>query len=120
MTNLTPINGTGTLTANGILVYTLVNNGGNARNIYTVHVVGTWGSGTVTAFTNPISSQDTASNSPAYDAAILDSAGDPVSITSNSSFNFECNSDLSQPAFLKLKLASATNPSLKFVVSKVS
>lgn len=120
MTMIKPITkNSSTLTANGSLFFTLENNSNGQRNIYTVHVCGTFGSGTVTAFTNPVSLLDSA-GSATYDVAILDSAGDAISLTSNGSFNFECNSDSVQPTTLRIKIAGATSPSVQVIVNRAS
>lgn len=97
-----------TLTSNGNTIVTLTNTRGN-RNIYTVQIFGTFGGGTVTAFTN---GNQTAAAGTTDDIAILTSAGTPVSFTSKGSFDFQCNSDGIRPNVLKIVLAGATSPSL--------
>jgi hypothetical protein len=105
------------LTADGNAYVTLKNTRGN-RNIYTVHLTGTFGSGTITAFTNPEGKLAAAAGT-TYDVAILDSTGSPISKTSNSAFNFECDSDEQSPTILKLILVGATNPNIKIKVCNI-
>lgn len=97
-----------TLTASGNKIITL-NNIRGKRNIYTVQVFGTFGGGTVTAFIN---GAGTAGSGTTDDIAILDAEGTPISKTTKSAFDFECNSDSVHPNTLKIILAGATSPSL--------
>lgn len=106
-----------TISANGDVVLDLRNTRGN-RNIYTVHLTGTFGSGTVTAWTNPEGSA-AALAATTYDVALLDGSGVAISKTSKAAFNFECNSDPQNPTVLKLTLSGATNPSIKVKVCNV-
>lgn len=104
-----------TLTASGNKIITLSNTRG-CRNIYTVQIFGTFGGGTVTAFTN---GAGTAASGTTDDIAITNSSGSAVSLTSKGSFDFECNSDQTHPNVLKIVLAGATNPSLIIRVDNV-
>lgn len=104
-----------TLTASGNKIITLTNTRGN-RNIYTVQIFGTFGSGTVTAFTN---GAGTAASGTTDDIAIIGTSGSAVSLTAKGSFDFECNSDPRYPNVLKIVLAGATNPSLIIRVDDV-
>lgn len=104
-----------TLTASGNTIITLSNERGN-RNIYTVQIWGTFGGGTVTAFTN---GAGTAGSGTTDDIAIQNAAGVAISLTSKGSFDFECNSDPMHPNVLKIILTGATNPSLVVRVDNV-
>ncbi len=105
------------LTASGNAYITLENTRGN-RNIYTVHLYGSFGGGTVTAFTNP-AGLTSAQGGTTDDIAILDASGTAISKTSKASFDFECNSDPVHPIILKFVLAGATSPSLTVRVDNV-
>lgn len=106
-----------TLTASGNSICSLANTRGN-RNIYTCHVYGTFGGGTVTVFTNPAGVASAAAGT-TNDIAILDATGTAISKTTKFSFDFECNSDPINPIALKFILAGATNPSLTIRVDNV-
>jgi hypothetical protein len=108
-----------TLTANTLntKAWALRNTRGN-RNIYTVHATGTFGSGTLTFFTNS-QGVTAAQAATTHDVAILNN-GLAVSMTSNGSFDFECNSDPTHPTAFKVILAGATNPSIVLTVSNVA
>ncbi len=107
-----------TLTASGNSIVNLTNHRG-CRNIYTVHIYGTFGSGTVTVFTNPEGAVDAAAGT-TNDIAVLDSGGTAISKTAKASFDFECNSDPENPIALKFILSGATNPSLRIRVDNVA
>ncbi len=96
--------------ANGVIIIPLLNST-KSDNYYTVHLVGNFGSGTVTAFTNPLG-PNVAKSSTTYDVALLDGAGVAVSKTANAAFRFGCDSDVQTPAVLKLILAGATAPNI--------
>lgn len=108
-----------TLTGNTLntKAFSLRNTRGN-RNVYTVHVSGTFGGGTITVFTNS-QGEAGAKAATTHDVAILNSAGLAVSYTSNGSFDFECNSDPEHPTALKVVLAGATSPSIILTVCNV-
>ena len=101
-------------TDNGSIIIPLIN-GILTDNYYTVHMVGNFGSGTITAFTNPLGSQ-VAKQSTTYDVAILDSTGTAISKTANAAFRFGCDSDVNTPTVLKLVLAGATSPNVIITV----
>ncbi len=95
---------------NGVIIVPLVNST-KSDNYYTVHLVGDFGSGTITAFTNPLGAVE-AKSTTTYDVALLDAAGVAVSKTGNAAFRFGCDSDVHIPAVLKLILAGATAPNI--------
>ncbi len=111
MTQIYP-NGTQDLpfTASGTIVVPLVNSN-KSDNYYTVHLVGNFGGGTVTAFTNPLGAVE-AKATTTYDVALLDAAGLAISKTANAAFRFGCDSDVNTPSVLKLILSGATSPNL--------
>lgn len=106
------------LTADGNIIIPLLNTPGY-RNVYTVQVYGTFGGGTVTAFTNPagVASAKAATTN---DIAILDASGTAISKTTKASFDFECNSDNLSPVAFKLVLAGSTNPALTVRVDNIA
>lgn len=107
-----------TLTESGNAILNLKNHRGT-RNIYTVHIYGNFGGGTVTVFTNPAGSVSAAAGT-TNDIALLDTLGVAISRTVKSSFDFECNSDPQNPIALKFILTGATTPSLTIRVDDVS
>jgi len=111
------INGTG-FAADGSIVIPLYNTPGY-RNIYTVHLYGGFGGGTVTAFTNP-AGVASAKSATTNDVAILDATGTAISKTVKASFDFECNSDNKNPVALKLVLTGSTSPSLIVRVDNIA
>lgn len=98
------------LTADGNIIIPLFNVKG-VRSVYTVHIYGTFGGGTVTAFTNPAGAASAAAAT-TNDVAILDVSGAAISKTAKASFDFECNSDPISPTVLKIVLAGSTSPAL--------
>ena len=107
-----------TLTASGNSILALLNHR-STRNTYTVHVYGTFGGGTLTAFTNP-AGKVSAAAATTNDIAILDSVGAAISKTAKASFEFNCNSDPQNPVALKFVLAGATSPSLTIRVDNLA
>jgi len=108
-----------TLTADGNAIISLKNKRKDTREIYTVHVYGTFGGGTVTAFTNPAGAASAAAGT-TNDISIKNAYGTDISSTVKFSFDFECNSDPTNPIALKFVLAGATSPSLTIRVDDVS
>lgn len=104
--------------ADGSIVIPLMNTPGY-RNVYTVHLYGPFGGGTVTVFTNPagVASAKAATTN---DIAINDASGTAISKTAKASFDFECNSDNTQPIALKFVLAGSTSPALIIRVDSVA
>ncbi len=99
-----------TLSASGNVIIKLSNIRGK-RNVYTVQLFGTFGGGTVTAFINGAGRTSVAGGT-TDDIAILDAEGTAISKTAKSAFDFECNSDPTNPNFLKIVLSGATSPAL--------
>ncbi len=106
------------LSADGSIIIALRNTAGY-RNVYTVHIYGTFGGGTVTAFTNPagVASAKAATTN---DIAINDANGTPISKTAKDSFDFECNSDELNPVAFKLVLTGYTSPALTVRIDNVA
>lgn len=96
-----------TITADGSETNNLKNIRAKDRNVYTVYVSGTFGSGTVTAFLQA----DGTNNIP-----ILDAGGTAISLTADGMFNFEAQSDENYPVKLVITLAGATTPSINLNV----
>ena len=101
---------TTTLTADGTTTVPIHNNRGQDRQIYSVYISGTFGSGTVTAFLQA----DGTNN-----IAILDASDAAISLTANGMFNFEANSDdYENPIKLVLVLAGSSGASINYSVCK--
>lgn len=119
MAQIYPANiGSTGLAADGSIVIPLRNTPGY-RNVYTVHAYGTFGGGTLTAFTNP-AGVASAIGATTNDIAINDATGTPISKTAKASFDFECNSDNTSPVALKFVLTGSTAPALIIRVDSVA
>lgn len=99
-----------TLAATGTTRVNLSNHRGE-RNIYTVFLSGTFGGTTATIFTNGLGNGLTANDCPLDDAT-----GTPLSITANTSFNFEANSAIDAITELVVTLTGGTGISLNLLV----
>lgn len=96
-----------TITAAGSTTIQLFNKRGKDRNIYSVALSGTFGGGTVTAFLRCDG---------ANTIAIKDNSGVAISLTAADVFNFEMNSDATNPVALIITLTGGSAQSINLRV----